>query len=677
MLEGINIGSKFHNPHGGIETLIFQDAYSYYLEEDEDKSKKHTFESATFERYVEQQKYIHKLEEQPHLQLEDYQKIDRDERLQYILTLKDLVHEQKLSPTIEDTYKALIVEVEKRHPETQASKHPAWKTVAKYWRTWVVSGFDNDSLASKRRKAPTRLNSATEAQVQHHIATLWSDSNSKLKKSHYAAYKIEAEEKSQVNPSIKVASKRTFYRRLAALSEIEDKLKNPNISPAAKNALSLTLRRRIRTHFAMQRVELDRVHINMCLIDDETLEPTKPISLYTAIDCMTRSILGVVVDYGQGENKEAVLNLIRQCYLADENLIAKGKPVVMVMDNGSGFNNAAIWKTCERLNITPVYTPSNQPSKKPFVESFNNILRDSFFRGMIITDSKGNKTVGFNSYKGKRTDIDSEKLEKTLQKYADIKVSDFLRLLNIFLTEYSHKIHGESKVAPIMAWNESIKRTPRPHVSYHQAKQGFHVFKDKKTNKLQKRGTVHLLDQDFFSDELKLLHIQMSEYANKGDNPDVEVFFDPFDARYVTVSFTDPITGEDRDVTAYNVNLDIMPKMISFDELKGFKPKSYDILQSKKHDITGDYQGKIERFYPQKTRPKRSGTEPASFEENNAKELSAEERIKQSHSEKPKDNREPKSFYANIEAIDDKPSPKTKEPKESMMTTPSGKKKKW
>jgi putative transposase len=415
----------------------------------------------------------------------------------------------------------------------------------------------------------------------------------------------------------------------------------------------------------------------MCLIDDETLEPTKPISLYTAIDCMTSSILGVVVDYGQGENKENVLNLIRQCYLADENLIAKGKPVVMVMDNGSGFNNAAIWKTCKRLNITPVYTPSNQPSKKPFVESFNDVLRDSFFRGMIITDSKGNKTVGFNSYRGKRTDIDNEKLEKTLEKYADIKVSDFLRLLNIFLTEYSHKIHGESKVAPIMAWNESIKRTPRPHVSYHQAKQGFHVFKDKKTNKLQKRGTVHLLDQDFFSDELKLLHIQMSKYANKGENPDVEVFFDPFDARYVTVNFTDPITGEDRDVMAYNIDLDIMPKMISFDELKGFKPKSYDILQSKKHDITGDYQGKIERFYPQTTRPKRSGTEPASFEENNAKELSAEERIKQSHSEKPKDNREPKSFYANIEAIDDKPSPKTKEPKESMMTTPSGKKKKW
>ncbi|MCP4989304.1 MAG: transposase family protein [Colwellia sp.] len=555
MLEGINIGSKFHNPQGGIETTIFKDAYSYVLEEDEDKTKKHVIESANFEKHLEQQKYIQKLTERPHLQLNEYQEADRDERLRYILTLKDLVHEQKLSPTIEDTYKALIVEVEKRHPETQASKHLAWKTVAKHWRTWVVSGFDNDSLASKRRQAPTRLNSATEAQIQHYVATLWSDSNSKLKTAHYTAYELAVKEKSLDNPSIKVASERTLYRRLAALSEIEDKLKNPNISPAAKNALSLTLRRRIRTHFAMQRVELDRVHINMCLIDDETLEPTKPISLYTAIDCMTRSILGVVVDYGQGENKENVLNLIRQCYVADENLIAKGKPVVMIMDNGSGFNNAAIWKACKRLNITAVYTPSNQPAKKPFVESFNNVLRNAFFKGMIITDSKGNKTVGFNSYKGKRTDIDNEKLEKTLQKYADIKVSDFLRLLNTFLTEYSHKTHGETKVAPIMAWNESIKRTPRPHVSYHQAKQGFHVFKDKKTNKLQKRGTVHLLGQDFFSDELKLLHIQMSKYANKGINPDVEVFFDPFDARYVTVSFIDPITGKERDITAYNAQL--------------------------------------------------------------------------------------------------------------------------
>ncbi len=677
MLEGINIGSKFHNPQGGIETIIFKDAYSYMLEEDEDKTKKYVIESDTFEKHLEQQKYIQKLAEKPHLQLNEFQKADRDERLNYILTLRDLVHEQALKATTKDTYKALIVEVEKRHPETQASKHPAHTTVAKHWRTWVVSGFDNDSLASKRRNAPTRLNSATEAQIQQYVATLWSDSDSKLKTSHYSAYEQEVEEKSQVNPSIKVASERTFYRRLANLNEIEDKLNNPNASAATKNQLLLTLRRRIRTYFAMQRVELDRMHVNMCLVDDETLESTKPISLYTAIDCMSRNILGVVVDYGQGENKENVLNLIRQCYLADENLIAKGKPVVMVMDNGSGFNNAAIWKACKRLNITAVYTPSNQPAKKPFVESFNKTLRKSFFRGMIITDSKGNKTVGFNSYKGKRTDIDNEKLEKTLEQYSDIKVSDFLRLLNIFITEYSHKIHGETKVAPIMAWNESLKRTVRPHISYYAAKQGFHVFKDKKTNKLQKRGSVHLLGQDFFSDELKQLHIQMSKYANDGENPDVEVFFDPFDARYVTVSFIDPITNTGRDILAYNIDLDILPKMVSFDELKGFKPKSYDILQSKKHDVTGYYKGNIESFYPQTTRPKRSGTEPASFEENNAKELTTEERINKSHSAKPKDKKEPKSFYAKLESIDDEPKPKTKVPKESITTTPSGKKTKW
>jgi putative transposase len=674
MLEGISIGSQFQNSHGGIETLIYQDTYSYLFEEDEDKTKKHVIESHIFEKYIEQHKYILKPTEKPHLQLSDYQKVDRDERLKYILPLRDLVHEQGLKATTKDTYKALILEVEKRHPETKGRKHPAHKTVAKHWRTWVQSGFDNDSLASKRRTAPTRLNSETEAQIQHHIATLWSDSNSKLRTAHYSAYKLGVEEKFQVNPSIKVASERTFYRRLAALNEIEDKLNSPIVSAATKNQLSLTLRRHIRTNFALQRVELDRVHINMCLVDDETLKPTKPISIYIAIDCMTRMPLGIVVDYGKGENKENVLNLIRQCYLADESLIAKGKPVVMVMDNGSGFNNAAIWKACKRLHITPVYTPSNQPSKKPFVESFNNILRNSFFKGMIITDSKGNKTVGFNSYKGKRTDIDSEKLEKTLEKYADIKVSDFLRLLNIFLTEYTHKVHKETKVAPIMAWNESIKRTPRPYIGYFQAKKGFHVFKDKKINKLQKRGTVHLLGQKFFSDDLKLLYIKMNKYADKGNNPDVEVFFDPFDARYVTVSVIDPTTKKEIDILACNIDLDIMPNMISFDELKGFKPKSYDILQTKKHEITGYYQGNIESFYPQKTRAMRSGTTASSFEKNNKEGLSVEERIKKSHSAKPKES---KSFFAKLESINDQSTPKINRPKESITTTPSGKKVKW
>ncbi|MDN3653600.1 transposase family protein [Thalassotalea ponticola] len=674
MVTGIGIGSKFYDQKGEIQTLIFADAYNYVLEKDEDKSQKTMLSSQDFENYLDEQKYIHKLEEKPHVPLTEYQKADRDDRLKYILTLRDLVTSQGLAATTLNTYKELIKEVEKRHPETLIKKHPAQTTIARYWRTWVISGFDPDSLASKRRFAASRLNAKTEAEIQAHVSTVWSASDSKIKRAHYAAYKCAVEEKAKIDSEIKLASERTFYRRLGSLKEVGDKLNNPRLSSASKNQLLLTLRRSIRTYFAMQRVELDRLHVNMCLIDDETLKPTKTISLYTAIDCMTRYPIAVVVDYGKAENKENVLNLLRQCYFSDENLIAKGKPFTLVMDNGAGFNNAAIWKACQRLGISPVYTPSNQPVKKPFVESFNKTLRQSFFKGMILEDDKGLKTVGFNSYKGKRTDINNEKLEKKMEKYADVKVSDFLRLLNIFLTEYTHKFHEEAKLVPVVAWNESIKRTPRPHTPYNQMLQAFHVLKDKQSNKLQARGSVHILGENFFSDELKTLYQEMVTYSDNGENPDVEVFFDPFDARYVTVSFIDPLTNQAREILAANANLDSMPCPISFDELKGFKPKSYDIFQGKKHTPTGYYQGNVESFYPQKTREKTSGPKAPSFEENISQGLTVSERINNSNNSNPSDS---KAFYANLDITEHQEESGSKIPKDSVVKTPSGKARRW
>ena len=672
---GIGVNTKFHTPKGGIETLIFKDAYSYILEDDEDPSKKTTFNTSKFDELIENQRYIPKLVESPHRVLNDYQKNDRDYRLKYLEILRDLVHENKLKPTVLSTYHKLIEVVEQKHPETQATTRPAHKTICSHWRTWTTSNFENDAVASKCRNAPTRINAASEAQLQHHISTVWSDSDSKYRSAHYNVYKSRAEEEANSNSSIKAVSKRTFYRRINVLSKIGDKLNAPGTSQADKNQLSITLRGKIRTYYAMQRVEVDRMSVNMCLVDDVTGKPTPPISIYTAIDCYTGIPVGVVVDYGQGENKENVLNLLRQIYLADENLIASGKPTVLVMDNGPGFNCRSTQKACERMGSSVVYVPANQGSKKPFVESFNRILRQGFFRGMHITDSTGKSTVGFNSYKGKRTDNDNNPTDKKLQKYADIRLSDFLRLFNKFITEYINIFHKERNVAPIMSWNDSIKNTKRPHNSYDSVKRAFHVFQDRCSNKLQPNGTIRCLKQDFYSDELKSLYIKMSGYKNNGENPTVFVYYDPFDARHVTVLVRDPDSSKSVEIMAENCDIDIMPHAVSFDELNGYQPKSYGILQEDKCEISGKYADRIALFMPQKQRKNRSGKPIPSFNENNELGNDALTRIQISNAAEPKQR---EFLEANIEST--RPDTENKpvlSKKRYKKTTPKGKDKIW
>jgi len=674
-MSGFNVNSKLHNSAGGIETLIFSDLYNYILQDDEDPTKIIQYSRSNFEKLIDKQKYIPKLVASPNVILNEYQKQDRDIRLKYLTVLRDLVHEKNLRPTVLSTYHTLIETVEKKHPETQAAHHPAHKTICSHWRTWVNANFDKNALASKCRNGSARINPASEAELKHHISTLWSDSESKLRSAHYSVYKRNVEEKAKSTPSIQVVSKRTFYRRMNSLSKTSDKLNSPHISQAERNRLLLTLKGRIKTHYAMQRVELDRMTVNMCLLDDDTNKPTPPISIYTAIDCYTGVPVAAVVDYGKGENKENVLNLLRQIYITDENLKASGKPTVLVMDNGPGFNCASTQKACERLNVTVVYTPSNQPSKKPYVESFNKTLREQFFRGMHITDSKDKSTVGFNSYKGKRTDKNNTTLDKGLEKYADITVSDFLCILNKFLTEYVHQVHKRRGVAPIMSWNESIKRVPRPHFTYDQVKEKFHVFKAQDGNKLQPNGTVRCLKQDFYSSELKQFYIEMNGYKNNAKNPIVHVHFDPFDARYVSVSFKRPNCTETFEIVATNCDIESISEPTSFDELNGYQPKSFSVYQKEKIEITGQFGCEIPSFGHRKSRKNRSGQPVSSFNTNVASELSTSERISLSNNAESKLT---KDIDANIESTSadmyNMPAIKRKTNKKH---TPKGKKREW
>lgn len=622
-------GHEFHNVKGGIESIIFMDSEDVVLSGDGQSTVKRVLKKGYFEDEIDKQHFVPKLVEKPHLQLTQYQKDIIEDRLQYMSELKKLV-KGGMSATIESTYHELITQVEKVYPATLATKHPAWKTVCRWWRAWVKTEFDDVALACKKRKCITKLNTPTEAFLQDYISKVYSDSNSTFKKAFYNDYTDLVKQDQVDNPSLHVASRRTFYRRLNELSQVEQALNIKGLTQAERNQRLLTLQRKIKTYFAMQRVECDRVCLNMCLIDDETGMPTPPVNLYLALDVYTRCPLAVLVSF-DAENKENGLNLLRQIYLADPNLSMSGKPVTLIMDNGAGFNNELVQKAGERLNTTIIYAPSNQPAKKPFVESFFNVLRDEFFSGMKVVDTEGNYTIGFNSYYPKRTSKKTRDVDD-LAKHANIKVSDFKKLLNTHLTEYIHKVHGSTGIAPLESWKQSLSGTSRPHYSYSDVQHCFHVCVEKPTHKLYARGIVRCLKQDYFSDELKAIYSLLKQGKLDTENPDVKVYFDPFDARTVTVSAILPGDIEATEYTAYNIDLHDAKHAISFDELHGFKPKSQDIWQKVKHIPQGRYQCVISEFVNQKRRPSPPrGPKIPSFKENTENGLNASERIAKAH----------------------------------------------
>ncbi len=318
------------------------------------------------------------------------------------------------------------------------------------------------------------------------------------------------------------------------LIKIDCELNKPDITEARRNQLLLTCRKKMDVKLPFSRVECDRVKLSMCLIDDETLKPTLPISLYFALDCHSRYPLGVVLEMGHGENKENVVNLLRQIYMSDDNLNARGRPKILFMDNGAGFNNTVIPKLCQRLEVSLAYTPSNSPSAKPFIESFFNSLRHCFFSGMKVVTQNGEQTIGFNSYRSKRKANDTS---VDLTKIADIKVSDFLRALNIYLTEYVNTVHSELKDTPQNVWNKgrSQQLDTSYFIKYEKVKQQFHCFRHKSSQKLQSNGVVRVHNQTFSSPQLKFLYNRLNTLENNGSSVDVVVYYDPFDASKVSV----------------------------------------------------------------------------------------------------------------------------------------------
>jgi putative transposase len=95
------------------------------------------------------------------------------------------------------------------------------------------------------------------------------------------------------------------------------------------------------------------------------------------VDDCTRKCLALVAD--------ASLSGIRLARELDRLIIERGKPKMVVSDNGSELTSNAILARADQSRVAWHYIAPGKPMQNAFIESFNGRLRDEFLNETLFT----------------------------------------------------------------------------------------------------------------------------------------------------------------------------------------------------------------------------------------------------------------------------------------------------
>lgn len=496
--------------------------------------------------------------------LDSYRQKHFAKREPYLLSLASLANDGH-SPTSTVTYQLLRNKVEK---DFGTCWHPGKSTIAKWWKAYRDAGDNIKKSLPLTPAMPKRFDIASNEIVEHFATENWLDSNTPNVVRGYEAYKLYVRDlQVDSNSKVMVASESTFRRRLMENNELERIFKSGNHNEYKK--AQRTLMRKIKTTRALERVELDRVHLSLALLDDETKQPIDGnVSIYAAIDCFTRIPVGLTVEFGKPEDTRGVLKLIKQIFVpTEETLNTCGKPEKLVVDNGSGFRADKTLHVMSNIGIEYIKTPTGQPWKKPFVESFFNTLRKEFVEGQPYKCSEGKLKIGIPGYIGKRTYVNSPPPEiETVKKAAQITVSEFMTALSDYLQVFVKSGHTSlNNMSPIELWHETQSKAPIEPIHYDDIQQHFRTEEEERT--LNDRGTITQDYQTYFSLELKEIYKEINLVGDRGKPIKVTIKYDPDDAREITVIYKLPGETSNNALIVPHQELEGAEKPVSFEEL--------------------------------------------------------------------------------------------------------------
>jgi putative transposase len=204
----------------------------------------------------------------------------------------------------------------------------------------------------------------------------------------------------------------------------------------------------------LTRVEFDAVHIQIGLLDDETLEYKGSVIVMMAIDVFSRCILGYSMHVGQGgETVELTVECMQHAVMPKKRKNWEkicGKMSMAVCDAGAAFVSDHFLSYLAHFKINRLTTAVKKPFRKPFIESFFRTLR-------IQHLSKLPGYLGSARFKGVFTE------KSNLKKEATLTVSEFRESLEEYICDHYHmNSHNglRNNRTPFDVWNKSVGDAP-------------------------------------------------------------------------------------------------------------------------------------------------------------------------------------------------------------------------
>lgn len=176
--------------------------------------------------------------------------------------------------------------------------------------------------------------------------------------------------------------RRFGYRRLHVLLKREGHIVNHKKLFRLYSEEKLTVRKRggrkraIGTRAPMMIPTKSNDRWSLDFVSDQCTDGRR-FRVLTIVDDCTRECLGLVADTS--------LSGLRVARELDRIIEERGKPSMIVSDNGSEFTSNAILQWAGRTKINWHYIAPGKPIQNAFIESFNGRLRDEFLNETLFS----------------------------------------------------------------------------------------------------------------------------------------------------------------------------------------------------------------------------------------------------------------------------------------------------
>lgn len=518
------------------------------------------------------------------------------------------LYEKNYSYSTDQAYKSICIEAAAMLPPHIA---PGRSTLNRHFKQYRKTGSVN-ALVKNDGRQRNRLDEETEAFMKATLPEVWNKTASENVYGCFQEYERLA--KAENKP---FASLSTFTRRVRSLGEF-DKLWH-NADERGRRKMLATRTSRIELVGVLHRVEIDRCDLDLCLLH-ENGKPTNKVSVYAAIDCYSRAIIGVTVELGTSEDTEGVVRLLSQLYMNQKELPFTGYIKEIITDNGPGFRASVINSICSGLNTSITRAPANAPYRKPFIESFFNTMGQSFMKASCqIGDTHYRGVPGYKGVLRKKSKISNG---KTSEQRASMGVPAFMEIFRLFIHNYNHVWkHPSLHQTPAEQWRKGESELPSIPVDYKSVRHLFH-FETKKCC-LHQGGKIEINKQNYGSDELSDLYFRLKTTGMDG-SPFVTVAFNPADAGAITVYAKLSDGSSIKPHIVLHKEWGKSDKIVAFDEVSNAPRIRLPLLEPR---LSSSYV--VKPVKPEKQTFKNKNVH--SYDENRAEGLSVEEIIEKSH----------------------------------------------